>query len=132
MLAREFNCINVNQKLWKNIQILKYKRNHTSHLFKRRAIISARLVGLWEQKIQLLRTWKLNSYCLYINISLDWIHNVSNRYQKVSSGPPKIILPKYCYVFFLFWPVPNHSVFHNLADICRYYISTDIEIWEWN
>lgn len=71
----------ITKKLQEKIYILGYKGNYTGHLFKKRVVTSAKLAGLSEEKIQVLRRWKSKCYRLYVETHHDWIYNASQRHQ---------------------------------------------------
>lgn len=79
--TKTFNCnYYITKKFQKGVCALSYEGNYTGHLFKRKAITSARLAQLLKDKIQLLGKWKSNYYCLYIKTHFNWIYNASQRH----------------------------------------------------
>ncbi len=61
---------------------LSIKDHYLSHFFHRDAAISARQAKFSKNEIQLLKRWKFDSYCLYIEVHSSYILNVSKRYQR--------------------------------------------------
>lgn len=61
-----FSRYYVTRKPQEGIRVLGYEGNHTGHSFRRGAATSAKLAGLSDHEIQLLRRWKSNFYCHYV------------------------------------------------------------------
>ena len=53
--AGTFNRNYIIRKLQERVQALRYEENYISHLFRRKAVIFARLARLLKDKIQLLK-----------------------------------------------------------------------------
>ena len=116
--ARIFNRGYVIRKLQKRINILGYGGNYTGHSFRRGTATSARLAGLLDKEIQLLRRWKLNFYQLYIDTPSEWIYNTSSRHQRsqpfLLQIPSSNTLPS-----LLSRPAPDHPKSHDQVNVSR-------------
>ncbi len=68
--------------LRRTLVTLSIEDRYSDHFFRRDAAISARQAELSKKKIQLLKRWKFDSYCLYIEAHSSYILNVSRRHQR--------------------------------------------------